>query len=67
VELAIGRQLSSGDRRLLINRERYLTMCGLSEIEDTTDIGDGGFNARLIEQAVDLTLITARHEALWKS
>lgn len=67
MELAIGRQLSSGDRRLLINRERYLTMCGLSETEDTTDIGDGGFNARLIEQAVDLTLITARHEALWKS
>ena len=66
IDLCIGRQLSVDDRRMLVNQNEYLTRCGLSHEDDTTDVGDGGYCARLIEQAVDLKLIQSRHSLLWK-
>ena len=66
IELAIGRQLSVDDRRMLVNREEYLTRCRIEHDDHRPEISDGGYCAKLMEQAVDLMLIKERHNQLWE-
>ena len=64
IQRAIDRQLSALDRRMLVNRSYYLAQCGISVADDGVDLSDGGFNARIIEQAVDLVLMRSRARVL---
>ena len=56
---AIDRQLSQRDRRPLETRSHYLTR-GASLTWDHQDVSDNGFNARIIEEAIDLVLIRGK-------
>ena len=75
IRQAIARQLSGSDRRLLLNREAYLTEIGVStggyEIPgcnfdvDGHEISDGGFNAEVIIQAIDVSLAREAAALRW--
>ena len=56
LEFAIGRQLAAIDRRPL----------GLVEIPFGEPGYDGGFCERIINEAIDATLIEERYKVLWK-
>jgi len=57
IEYAIGRQLSAIDRRPL----------GLIDYLPSEGGYDGGFSERVINEAIDATLVNSRHRALWKN
>jgi len=55
IEYAIGRQLSAIDRRPL----------GIIVLQPGEKAYDGGFCEKVMNEAIDATLINDRHKALW--